>query len=56
MNKILYFIPTSFDKFFETGQFEEKTNSVQWWKKQKAQTRFSMQNWHFLEAFKRQKC
>ena len=29
-NKILYFIPTSFDKFFETGQFEEKTNSVQW--------------------------
>ena len=27
--KILYFIPTSFDKFFETGQFEEKTNSVQ---------------------------
>ncbi len=27
-NKILYFIPTSFDKFFGTGQFEEKTNSV----------------------------
>ena len=25
-----YFTPISFDKFFETGQFEEKTNSVQW--------------------------
>ena len=24
-----YFTPISFDKFFETGQFEEKTNSVQ---------------------------
>ena len=23
-----YFSPISFDKFFETGQFEEKTNSV----------------------------
>ena len=28
-NKIHFFIPTSFDKFFETGKFEEKTNSVQ---------------------------
>ena len=25
-----YFIPILFDKFFETGQFEEKTNSAQW--------------------------
>ena len=25
-----YFTPISFDKFFETGQFEEKTNSVHW--------------------------
>ena len=27
-NKIHFFIPTSFDKFFETGKFEKKTNSV----------------------------
>ena len=30
-NKIRFFIPTSFDKFFETGKFEKKTNSVQYW-------------------------
>ena len=29
-NKIHFFIPTSFDKFFETGNFEKKTNSVDW--------------------------
>ena len=29
-NKIHFFIPTSFDKFFETGKFEEETNSVGW--------------------------
>ena len=28
-NKIWFFIPDSFDKFFETGKFEGKTNSVQ---------------------------
>jgi hypothetical protein len=29
VNKILYFIPTSFNKFFKTVKFKEKTNSVQ---------------------------
>ena len=28
--KILYFITNSFNNFFETGKFKEKTNSVQW--------------------------
>ena len=32
-NRTHFFVPISYDKFFETRKIEEKTNSVQWWQK-----------------------
>ena len=35
----------------EALQVSNKNIILKWWKKQKAQTRFSIQNWHFSENF-----